>query len=105
MRPCPARRGRFPSRARSRSFALEQSDTAFGDLIPIFTLRWNAGVNNFMTYLAGDIPVGKYDSREIDNLGLGHGAFNGGLGYTYFDEKTGHEFSSVLGGTGNFQNS
>jgi hypothetical protein len=88
----------------SRSFALEQSDIVFGDLIPIFTLRWNAGVNNYMTYLAGDIPVGKYDSTNIDNLGLGHGAFDGGVGYTYFDEKTGHEFSAVLGLTGNFQN-
>jgi hypothetical protein len=89
----------------TRSFAFEQSDSAFGDLIPIFTLRWNAGVNNYMTYLAGDIPVGKYDSRDLANLGLGHSAFDGGVGYTYFDEKTGHEFSAVLGFTGNFQNS
>ena len=88
----------------SRSFALQQNDIVFGDLIPIFTLRWNAGVNNYMTYLAGDIPVGKYDSTSIDNLGLGHGALDGGVGYTYFDEKTGHEFSAVLGLTGNFQN-
>jgi hypothetical protein len=88
----------------TRSFALEQNDSAFGDLIPIFTLRWNAGVNNYMTYLAGDIPVGKYDSRDLANLGLGHSAFDGGVGYTYFDEKTGHEFSAVLGFTGNFQN-
>jgi hypothetical protein len=88
----------------SRSFALQQNDIVFGDLIPIFTLRWNAGVNNYMTYLAGDIPVGKYDSTSIDNLGLGHGALDGGVGYTYFDEKSGHEFSAVLGLTGNFQN-
>jgi len=26
------------------------------------------------------------------------------VGYTYFDEKTGHEFSAVLGFTGNFEN-
>jgi hypothetical protein len=44
----------------TRSFALEQTDAAFGDLIPQFALRWNAGVNNYMTYLTGDLPVGKY---------------------------------------------
>jgi hypothetical protein len=29
-----------------------------GDLIPQFAVRWNAGVNNYMAYLTGDIPVG-----------------------------------------------
>ena len=24
----------------------------------MFTDRWNAGVNNYMVYLTGDIPVG-----------------------------------------------
>lgn len=88
----------------TRSFALEQSDIAFGDLIPQFAVRWNAGVNNYMTYLTGDIPVGKYSSTDLANLGLGHGALDGGIGYTYFDEKAGHEFSAVLGFTGNFRN-
>jgi hypothetical protein len=37
-------------------------------------------------------------------MGLGHGAIDGGVGYTYFDPKTGHEFSAVLGFTGNFEN-
>src|SRR6201990_938394 len=36
------------------------SDTTwgFGDLIPQFSLRWNAGVHNYMVYATGDIPVG-----------------------------------------------
>jgi hypothetical protein len=62
------------------------------------------GVNNYMVYLTGDIPVGLYSSSNLANIGLGHGAIDGGVGYTYFDPKTGHEFSAVLGFTGNFEN-
>ena len=51
----------------------------FGDLIPQFSLRWNAGVNNYMVYLTGDIPVGAYDSYRLSNTGIGHGAFDGGV--------------------------
>jgi hypothetical protein len=74
----------------------------FGDLIPQFAERWNAGVNNYMAYLTGDIPVGRYSSSNL--IGIGHGALDGGLGYTYFDQKAGHEFSAVAGLTGNFEN-
>ena len=88
----------------TKTIALEQSDIAFGDLVPQFSVRWNAGVNNYMTYITGDIPVGKYDKSDLANLGIGHGALDGGVGYTYFDEKTGHEFSAVAGLTGNFEN-
>jgi hypothetical protein len=61
-------------------------------------------VHNFMTYLTGDIPVGAYDSTRLANLGIGHGAIDGGGGYTYFDPQTGHEFSAVAGFTYNFKN-
>jgi hypothetical protein len=88
----------------TRSVALSQDTTGFTDLLPMFTDRWNAGVHNYMVYLTGDIPVGTYSSSNLANLGLGHGAIDGGVGYTYFDPKTGHEFSAVLGFTGNFQN-
>jgi hypothetical protein len=88
----------------TKSIALQQDTTGFTDLIPMFTDRWNAGVNNYMVYLTGDIPVGLYSSSNLANIGLGHGAIDGGVGYTYFDQKTGHEFSAVLGFTGNFQN-
>jgi hypothetical protein len=77
---------------------------AFGDLIPLFALKWNAGVNNFMTYVTGDIPVGAYDSNRLANLGIGHWAIDAGGGYTYFNPQTGHEFSAVLGFTYNFIN-
>ena len=42
----------------TKSIALQQDTTGFTDLIPMFTDRWNAGVNNYMVYLTGDIPVG-----------------------------------------------
>jgi hypothetical protein len=75
----------------------------FGDLLPMFAERWNACVNNYMVYLTGDIPIGRYSSSNLANIGIGHGALDGGLGYTYIDQKAGHEFSAVAGLTGNFE--
>lgn len=75
-----------------------------GDLYPQVTLKWNQGVHNFMTYAAGDIPVGAYDPNRLANLGIGHGAIDGGGGYTYFNLQAGHEFSAVAGFTYNFKN-
>ena len=88
----------------TKSISLQQDTMGFGDLIPQFAERWNAGVNNYMAYLTGDIPVGRYSSSNLANIGIGHGALDGGLGYTYFDQKAGHEFSAVAGLTGNFEN-
>jgi len=88
----------------TKSILLEQTNGGIGDLIPQLAVKWNAGVNNYMTYLTGDIPVGFYNSSNLANTGLGHGALDGGVGYTYFDPKTGHEFSAVTGLTGNFTN-
>jgi hypothetical protein len=88
----------------AKSIALQQDTMGFYDLVPMFAERWNAGVNNYMAYLTGDIPVGRYSSSNLANIGIGHGALDGGLGYTYFDQKAGHEFSAVAGLTGNFEN-
>jgi hypothetical protein len=93
--------GAFPF---SRFDNIDSSLTAFGDLLPIFQLKWNAGVHNYMTYITGDIPVGAYESSRLANLGLGHWTIDAGGGYTYFDPKTGHEASAVLGFTYNFVN-
>jgi hypothetical protein len=87
-----------------RSDSFSDTTWGFGDLIPQFALRWNAGVNNYMTYITGDIPVGAYQSNRLSNLGIGHGAIDAGGGYTYFNPATGHEFSGVLGFTYNFIN-
>jgi hypothetical protein len=78
--------------------------TSVGDLYPMATLKWNAGVHNYMTYVTGDIPVGAYDPSRLANLGIGHAAIDGGGGYTYFNPATGHEFSAVAGFTYNFKN-
>lgn len=88
----------------SRSDSISDSIVGFGDLIPQFTVRWNAGVNNYMTYITGDIPVGAYQSTRLANIGIGHGAIDAGGGYTYFNPQTGHELSSVLGFTYNLKN-
>jgi hypothetical protein len=93
--------GTFPF---SRFDAISDSVTGFGDVLPIATLRWNAGVHNYMTYITGDIPVGAYDRFRLSNVGIGHGAIDAGGGYTYLNPQTGHEFSGVLGFTYNFEN-
>jgi len=88
----------------TRFGSVSDSLTGVGDLYPMVTLKWNNGVHNWMTYATGDIPVGAYDPMRISNLGIGHGAIDGGGGYTYFNPATGHEFSGVAGFTYNFKN-
>jgi hypothetical protein len=83
---------------------LTEAVTGVGDLVPQASLRWNLGVNNFMTYITGNLTTGLYDPTRIANLGIGHNAIDAGGGYTYFDQKTGREFSATLGFTYNFQN-
>jgi hypothetical protein len=89
---------------RSGFETISDTVTGFGDLAPQFSLRWNAGVHNVMTYVTGNIPVGAYNRARLSNLGIGHGALDGGAGYTYFNEQTGYEFSAVAGLTYNFIN-
>jgi hypothetical protein len=81
--------------------SIGDSLTSAGDSYPIMSLKWNNGVNNYMT---GNIPVGDYDSTRLANLGIGHGAIDTGGGYTYFNPATGYEFSGVAGFTYNFKN-
>jgi len=87
-----------------RTDNIGDTTTGFGDLYPLASLKWNMEVNNFMTYVTGDIPVGNYSSASISNFGLGHGAIDAGGGYTYFNPATGREFSAVAGFAYNFMN-
>jgi hypothetical protein len=80
------------------------SASGIGDFEPQTSLRWNVGVHNFMVYATGDAPIGLYNPLSLANVGYGHGAIDGGGGYTYFNAKTGDEFSAVLGVTYNFTN-
>jgi hypothetical protein len=84
--------------------SISQTTTGFGDLYPQAIIRWNNGVNNWLVYGTGDIPVGDYSSTNLANIGIGHGAVDGGAGYTYFNPQTGHEFSAVTGLTYNLTN-
>jgi hypothetical protein len=84
--------------------SIEDARDGFTDLYPEVALRWNSGVNNWMIYGMGDIPVGTYDSTRLANFSIGHGAMDGGVGYTYFDQKAGHEFTVVTGFTYNLVN-
>jgi hypothetical protein len=84
--------------------SLTEAVTGLGDIFPAASLRWNSGVNNFMTYLTGNLTTGVYHSQSIANLGIGHNAIDAGGAYTYFDQKAGHEFSATLGFTYNFEN-
>lgn len=83
----------------TKSGSISDYKTGVGDLYPQMSLRWNGGFNNFMTYVTGDIPVGSYNSNNLANIGIGHGAVDSGAGYTYFDPTKGHEFSVVSGFT------
>ena len=89
---------------RSRFDTISDTVTGFGDLSPQFSLRWNAGVHNVMTYMTGNIPVGAYNRARLSNIGIGHGAVDVGGAYTYLNEQTGYEFSAVAGFTYNFVN-
>jgi len=88
----------------TRTGMVEDSLTSYGDIVPTATLRWNRGVNNFMTYVTGDIPVGDYNPMRLANLGIGHGAIDAGGAYTYLNPATGNEFSATAGFTYNFKN-
>jgi hypothetical protein len=83
-----------------------RSDSVFGgsDLYPTAQLYWNAGVHNFMAYVAGDIPVGSYNPNRLSNIGIGHAAIDAGGAYTYLNTNTGTEASATLGFTKNFRN-
>jgi len=88
----------------ARPFRISDSLAGFGDPAPFLVMRWNEGVNNFMTYAAVGIPVGTYASDRLANLAMGHWAIDAGAGYTYFNSQTGYEFSTALGFTYNFVN-
>ncbi len=93
------------------STSATRSDTGRGesvwggtDLSPFASIAWNSGNHNWMTYLTGNIPTGRYNSESLANPGIGHGALDWGGGYTYYNASTGLEFSAVAGLTYNFLN-
>jgi hypothetical protein len=91
-------------RGNAVSGATTDNRTTLSDVIYQGTLKWNQGVNNEMVYISGNIPSGTYDPSRLANLNLGFVAYDAGAGYTYFDQKTGHEFSVVGGLTYSLMN-
>ena len=85
-------------------FNKANSVTGSTDIYPLASLAWNKGNNNFMTYVTGAIPVGTYSATSLSSIGIGHAAMDAGGGYTYLNNKTGLEFSSVVGATYNWMN-
>jgi Putative MetA-pathway of phenol degradation len=78
--------------------------SGFGDLVPQFNLRWNAGVHNFMTYVTGKHHgrrIRQNQSRQPRHRSQRDRRW---FGYTYFDPTKGHEFSAVASFTYNFEN-
>ena len=61
-------------------------------------------MHNFIAYTMAGIPVGAYEADRLANIGTNHWAVDAGGGYTYLNQKTGLEFSAVLGFTYNFEN-
>lgn len=86
--------------------SVNRFDSLWGitDLYPVVSVAWAQGVHNWMLYAAGDVPVGSYDSTRLINIGIGHGAVDGGGGYTYLNPKSGLEMSAVAGFTYNLEN-
>ena len=63
----------------SRFDTISDTVSGFGDFAPQASLRWNAGVHNVMTYVTGNVPLGAYDPARLSNIGIGHGALDGGV--------------------------
>ena len=84
----------------------KRTDTVSGgsDLYGLGTLKWHDGNNNYLAYTMFGAPTGAYQLGRLANLGTNHGSIDAGGGYTYFDEKNGHEFSIVGGFTYSFEN-
>ena len=84
-------------RGNSISGSVSDNRPTFTDVFYQGSLKWNQGVHNEMVYITGNIPSGTYDANRLANLSFGYVAVDAGGGYTYFDPKTGHEFSVVAG--------
>jgi hypothetical protein len=78
--------------------------SGLGDIAPQASLKWAFGVHNFLAYAGFNIPAGLFNAARFANIGIGHGAIDAGGGYTYFNQKTGWEYSGVIGFTYSFIN-
>lgn len=83
-----------------------KSDSLTGatDLYTLGTLKWQSGNHNYMAYTMIGAPIGSYEKGRLANISTNHWSIDPGGGYTYFDTRTGREFSAAGGLTYNFEN-
>src|SRR6185436_3379138 len=79
-----------------RVSAGNDSRTSLGDLYPALAFKSGSGERSYMSYTMLGVPAGP--------AGSNHWSLDGGGGYTFLNERTGREFSAVLGFTYNFRN-
>src|SRR5258705_13210559 len=56
----------------TRSGSLTESVSGVGDASPMFNVRWNEGVHNWMTYVTTALPIGAYNPKRLANLSINH---------------------------------
>src|SRR5215468_10254808 len=54
----------------TRTGVIDDGRWGLSDLYPQATVKWNAGVHNYMIYGFGDIPIGTYDPSRLVNFGI-----------------------------------
>ena len=84
--------------------SIRQTASGLMDMSPGASLSWTRGMDSWMVYLVGGIPIGTYDSQRLSNVGIGHAAIDSGGAYTYLNSTTGRTISAVVGFTYNFEN-
>jgi hypothetical protein len=82
-----------------------QTTYGMSDIYPVAQLYWSdKDQNHFMGYVMGGVPKGTYNSNNLANIGIGHGAVDVGGAYTYTNRQTFWEASATAGVTNNFKN-
>ncbi len=82
-----------------------QSRFGFGDayLVPAGML-WNFGDFNFLTYQGVIVPTGEYNKDRLLSTGRNYWSFDTNIGFTWLDQRGGHEVSAMVGHMANTPN-
>jgi len=72
-------------------------------LVPLGIL-WNFGDFNLLAYEGFIAPTGSYDRDRLLNTGRNYWSFDSNIGFTWLDQRGGHEVSSMIGYMANTTN-
>ncbi len=72
-------------------------------LVPAGML-WGAGDFNVVVYEGIVVPTGSYQKTRLLNTGRNYWSFDSTAGFTWFDARGGHEFSTMIGYMTNTEN-